>query len=68
MSGREECDKFKADRDVFKYLPYYVSGRCEEHSAGHISDKERADFCYYFESNHKIFKTLNKQKSDLTKA
>ena len=68
MSGREECDQFKADRDVFKYVPYYVSGRCEEDNAEHISDKERANFCCYLESNHKIFKTLNKQNSDLAKA
>jgi len=47
---------------------YYLKGRCEEERAEHISDPERANFCDYFKPNNKVFKTLDKQKSDKAKA
>jgi hypothetical protein len=64
MSRREECDKCKADQHVCNMCLYFVKGRCEEERAEYISNTEKANFCDYFKPNNKIFKTLDKQKSD----
>jgi hypothetical protein len=47
---------------------YYVSGRCEEDRAEHISNTERANFCDYFKPSNTAFETIDKQKSDKAKA
>jgi hypothetical protein len=68
MSRREECDKCKADQHVCNMCLYYVSGRCEEDRAEHISNTERANFCDYFKPSNTAFETIDKQKSDKAKA
>ena len=68
MSRREECNKCKADQHVCNMCLYYVSGRCEEERAEHISNTELANFCDYFKPSNTAFKTVDKQKSDKAKA
>ena len=68
MSWREVCCKCKADQHVCNMCLYYVSGRCEEEQAEHITDTERANFCDYFKHSNNVFKTIDKQESDKAKA
>lgn len=68
MSRREECDHCKADQHVCNMCLYFVRGRCDEESAEHISDTEKANFCDYFKPGNKVFKTADNQKAAKAKA
>ena len=53
MSRREECPACTADQHVCKMCRFYatgVAGCCREDRAEAVSDKERANFCDYFEA------------------
>ena len=68
MSRREECENCKADQHVCNMCLYFVKERCDEERAEHISDTEKANFCDYFKPNSKVFRSIDKQKSDKAKA
>ncbi|WP_252732102.1 hypothetical protein [Paraglaciecola arctica] len=68
MSRREECDNCKADQHVCKMCVYFVSQRCQEERAEHISVTEKANFCDYFKPSNKSTSNLDKQKSAQAKA
>ncbi len=52
LSRREECADCGADQHVCKLCRFYdisVADECTEERAEDVSDKERANFCDYFE-------------------
>lgn len=52
MSRREECPSCDADLHVCKLCRFYARGvadQCREERAESVSDKEKANFCDYFE-------------------
>lgn len=52
MSRREECSFCQADQHVCRMCKFYdaaAAGQCTEERAEDIFDKERANFCGYFE-------------------
>lgn len=52
MSRREECDACGADQHVCKLCLHYqpgISNDCNEDRAEAVTDKERANFCDYFQ-------------------
>ena len=52
MSRREECRLCAADQHVCMLCRSYsaqVAGQCREERAEEVTDKERANFCDYFE-------------------
>ena len=52
MSRREECPSCEADQHVCKLCRFYAKGvadECREERAESVSDKEKANFCDYFE-------------------
>lgn len=55
MSRREECPSCGADQHVCKLCRHYqpgISDECTEDRAEAVTDKERANFCDYFEPAH----------------
>ena len=52
MSRREECPACSADQHVCKLCRHFdpaISDACREDRAERVTDKERANFCDYFE-------------------
>lgn len=52
LSRREECPNCNADQHVCRLCRHYdvrVAGQCREDRAETVTDKERANFCDYFE-------------------
>lgn len=52
MSRREECGSCGADQHVCRLCAHYdsnISDQCREDRAEQVKDKERANFCDYFE-------------------
>lgn len=61
---REECDKCSADLHSCKCCRFYDPGaynECKESSADIVRDKERSNFCEYFQAGDGTFE---KSKQD----
>lgn len=51
---RQDCDQCRADVHVCKNCKFYDTGaynECREPSADVVRDKEKANFCEYFQAN-----------------
>lgn len=62
MSRREECAACGADQHVCRLCSNYdsqISNQCKEDRALDVADKERANFCDYFEPKSGAFKEEN---------
>lgn len=62
MSRREECAACGVDQHVCRLCRNYdpnVSDQCKEDRAEVVAEKERANFCDYFEPKSDAFETKN---------
>ncbi len=58
MSRREECGSCGADQHVCKLCKHYqasMADACTEDRAEAVTDKEKANFCDYFDPKEKAF-------------
>lgn len=69
MSRREECAQCRADQHVCKMCVHFDNkGICTEDRAEDISDREKANFCDYFQPENKEFSGSVTDKSQTAKA
>ena len=60
---REECEQCSADLHVCKNCRFYdesAYNECRESSADVVREKERANYCDYFEPGEGSYKSSNK--------
>lgn len=71
LSRRETCEACNADQHVCKLCKHYdpkVSDQCREDRAETVTDKERANFCDYFNLYQMAYKGASNDKQRAAKA
>ena len=67
LSRRDECPHCRASLHVCLQCRHYdatVPRQCREDDADDVSDKERVNFCDYFEPGTDVFNASRKAESD----
>ena len=71
LSRRETCDACNADQHVCRLCKHYaanLSDQCNEDRAEAVTDKERANFCDYFDPNPTAYQGGGDPKQNAAKA
>ena len=66
IGRNDSCPACRAELCVCRQCHFYdtaVANQCREPIAEHVSNKERANFCGYFQLNHHAYSSTSKEQT-----